>query len=65
MSLKSLTHSVQEKDPFIFYQGSASDRGEYLSYSSAKHMFKSSTMTSPVKVIWAGYSAAKPITNLL
>lgn len=47
----------------MVYQGSASGRGEYLCYSPAKHMLKSSTMTS-VKVIWACYSEVKLMTNL-
>lgn len=38
----------------MVYQGSASDRSEYLSYSPVKHVLKSSIMTCPVKVTWAG-----------
>jgi len=49
----------------MIYHGSAPDRGEYLSYSPAKHVRMSSTMTFPLKVIWAAYSAVEPVTNLL
>lgn len=47
----------------MVYQGSVSGRGEYLSYSPAKHILKSITMTS-VKAIWSCYSAVKLMTNL-